>query len=284
MQYLENRGIYMDKIIINNFELFGNHGVFKEEKLLGQKFILSIELSLDLSSAGKTDNLTSTVHYGELMAEIEELFQRTSYDLIEKAAEEVSTYILKSYNIVKSVSVELKKPFAPTGKHVDYVSVKLIRQWSTAYISMGSNIGNKEEYIKKAKELINKNPYCKITKEANMYITEPVGYEDQDDFLNTAIEVRTILNINELMDVLLEIEMELKRERLIKWGPRTIDLDIIFFEDMITSSGNAIVPHPRMQERLFVLEPLCDIIPNMIHPLLKKRIIDMKEHILNIGL
>jgi dihydroneopterin aldolase/2-amino-4-hydroxy-6-hydroxymethyldihydropteridine diphosphokinase len=85
MQYLENRGIYMDKIIINNFELFGNHGVFKEEKLLGQKFILSIELSLDLSSAGKTDNLTSTVHYGELMAEIEELFQRTSYDLIEKS-------------------------------------------------------------------------------------------------------------------------------------------------------------------------------------------------------
>lgn len=267
----------MDKIYIKNLELFGNHGVFKEEKKLGQKFILSMELFLNTSEAGKTDDLSKTVHYGELIHDIEKVFKKNSYDLIEKAAEEVALYILKSYDLINKARIILKKPFAPIGMPVEYVSVDITRQWHTAYISMGSNIGDKLKYIEDAKKLIRDNIYCKINKEAKIYETDPVGYEEQDKFINTAIEVKTILSPKELIALLLDIETKLKRERIIRWGPRTIDLDILLFDDIITDDEIVIIPHPRMHERSFVLDPLSDIAPYKIHPLINKRIIDMKE-------
>ncbi|HAG42200.1 MAG TPA: dihydroneopterin aldolase, partial [Clostridium sp.] len=103
----------MDKIYIKDLEIFANHGYFQEEKKLGQKFILSFELDLDLSGAGEEDNLDKTVHYGILCEEIEKEFTKTSYDLIEKAAEEIVNFILLKYEAVDKVKLKLKKPWAP---------------------------------------------------------------------------------------------------------------------------------------------------------------------------
>ncbi|WP_291579849.1 2-amino-4-hydroxy-6-hydroxymethyldihydropteridine diphosphokinase [Clostridium sp. UBA6640] len=270
----------MDKIYIKDLEIFANHGYFQEEKKLGQKFILSFELDLDLSGAGEKDDLDKTVHYGILCEEIEKEFTKTSYDLLEKAAEEIVNFILLKYEAVNKVKLKLKKPWAPVRKHLDYVAIEIERQWHKAYIAIGSNLGDKEKNIREALEIISNSNHTKINKIAKYYNTEPVGYTDQDEFLNTAIEIKTLLNPKNLMKFLLEVEKSLKRERIIRWGPRTLDLDVIFYDDLISSDEEVIIPHPRMEERLFVLNPLCDIAPYKLHPILNKRIIDIRDSIL----
>lgn len=269
----------MDKIRLENIEIFANHGVFGEEKSLGQKFVLSLELELNTREAAISNDLTKSVHYGELTHAVEKEFQKESYDLIETASEKVAEYILQNYSLVKGVKVTLKKPWAPIARHLDFVAIEIYRKWHRVFISIGSNIGEKKENIKEAIGKISKLNTTEIIKEATLIETEPWGYEEQDTFVNGMIEIKTLLSPEELMKDLLKIELEMKRERVIKWGPRIIDLDIIMFDDLVTDNELVTIPHPRMEEREFVLEPLAEIAPNVIHPVLKKRVFKLLEEV-----
>ena len=269
----------MDKIHIKDLEIIGFHGAIPEEKVLGQKFILSFELDVDLRKAGKNDDLTKTVHYGELAQKVEEEFTKTSYDLIEKAAEEICEFVLLNYPLVKKVKLLLKKPWAPTRKHVEYVAVEIERKWNKVYIAAGSNLGNKEETLKEAIDKIDKRKDCVVTKVSNFYTTDPVGYEDQDKFVNCVFEIDTLQTPSELMDTLLEVEKDFKRERIIRWGPRTLDLDIIFYDDIISYDEHILIPHPRAHERQFVMKPMCDINPYYVHPIYRKRVMDISSEL-----
>ncbi|AYE35371.1 2-amino-4-hydroxy-6-hydroxymethyldihydropteridine diphosphokinase [Clostridium septicum] len=269
----------MDKLYLENIEIFANHGVFQEEKNLGQKFIISLELKLDTREAAITGDLTKSVHYGELCHKIEEEFQKESYDLIETVAEKVAEFILFNYKLVKEVKVTLKKPWAPINRHLDYAAIEIVRGWHKAYIALGSNIGGKEHNIKEAINRIKENKNITVSKVSNLIETEPWGFEDQDTFINGVIEVETILSPKELIKTLLSIENDMKRERILRWGPRIIDLDIIFYDDLISNDEEVIIPHPRMEEREFVLEPLNEIAPNMLHPILNKRVFQLLRDI-----
>ena len=269
----------MDKIHIKDLEIIGFHGAIAEEKVLGQKFVLSFELDVDLRQAGKNDDLTKTVHYGELAQKVEEEFTKTSYDLIEKAAEEICEFVLLNYPLVKKVKLLLKKPWAPTRKHVEYVAVEIERKWNKVYIAAGSNLGDKEETLKEAIYKIDKRKDCVVTKVSNFYTTDPVGYEDQDQFVNCVFEIDTLQTPSELMDTLLEVEKDFKRERIIRWGPRTLDLDIIFYDDIISYDEHILIPHPRAHERQFVMKPMCDINPYYVHPIYRKRVMDISSEL-----
>lgn len=269
----------MDKMYIKDLEVYAHHGVFQEEKTLGQRFLISIELFLNLRQAGITDDITKTVHYGELCHRVEEEFKRENYDLIEKATEKVAEFILLNYDLVQRVRVKIKKPWAPIGRPLKYAAVEIDREWHTAYIGVGGNMGDKEKNVKMALEFISNSYGTKITKTSKFYDTKPVGYLEQEDFLNCAIEVKTLLNPLELVRFLLSIEKELKRVRVIRWGPRTVDLDVLLYDNVISSIEEIILPHPRMQERMFVLEPMSDIAPYAIHPILNKTIIQMKKEL-----
>lgn len=269
----------MDKIHIKDLEIIGFHGAIPEEKVLGQKFVLSFELDVDLRQAGKNDDLTKTVHYGELAQKVEEEFTKTSYDLIEKAAEEICEFVLLNYPLVKKVKLLLKKPWAPTRKHVEYVAVEIERKWNKVYIAAGSNLGDKEETLKEAIYIIDKRKDCVVTKVSNFYTTDPVGYEDQDQFVNCVFEINTLQTPRELMDTLLEVEKDFKRERIIRWGPRTLDLDIIFYNDIISYDEHILIPHPRAHERQFVMKPMCDINPYYVHPIYRKRVMDISSEL-----
>ena len=269
----------MDKIHIKDLEIIGFHGAIPEEKVLGQKFVLSFELDVDLRQAGKNDDLTKTVHYGELAQKVEEEFTKTSYDLIEKAAEEICEFVLLNYPLVKKVKLLLKKPWAPTRKHVEYVAVEIERKWNKVYIAAGSNLGDKEETLKEAIYIIDKRKDCVVTKVSNFYTTDPVGYEDQDQFVNCVFEINTLQTPIELMDTLLEVEKDFKRERIIRWGPRTLDLDIIFYNDIISYDEHILIPHPRAHERQFVMKPMCDINPYYVHPIYRKRVMDISSEL-----
>lgn len=142
------------------------------------------------------------------------------------------------------------------------------------YIAFGSNIGDRYEIVKKALELIEKNK-MKIVKISNIYETEPYGYKDQPPFLNGAILVETELSCREVLNTLLDIEKQLGRERIIRWGPRTIDLDIIFYNSEVYNEEDLKVPHPDMHNRDFVLKPICDINPDFIHPIFNMTVLEL---------
>jgi dihydroneopterin aldolase/2-amino-4-hydroxy-6-hydroxymethyldihydropteridine diphosphokinase len=268
----------MDKMYIKDLEIYAYHGVNIEEKNMGQRFIVSLELWINLREAGQTDDLTKTVNYAELCHNIEKEFTKEKYDLIEKCAEELAQYVLLNYSSVKKVKILIKKPWAPIGKPLDYAAVEIERFWHRAYIGLGSNIGDKEENLNSALQLMNSGTTT-VEKVSSFYGTKPVGYEDQDNFVNCAAEIKTLLTPKELIKFLLHIEKELKRERIIRWGPRTIDLDVLLYDDIITSFEEIIIPHPRMHERLFVLKPLSDIAPYVLHPILNKRIMELEAQV-----
>ena len=269
----------MDKIFVEDLEVYGYHGVNPEEKAMGQRFLISMELILNLGKAGSSDDLNETVNYAELCHSVEEEFKKNKYNLIEKAAEELCKYILERYEIVKKIKLSIKKPWAPIGKPLKYAGIEIEREWHIVYIALGSNMGDKENNIRKAIEAINDLENTRTLKTSSLYETKPVGYLDQDNFLNCVIEIKTLLSEEKLLTSLLDIEKNLKRERIIKWGPRTIDLDIIFYDNIITSSEDIVIPHLRMHERLFVLKPLCEIAPYIVHPLLNKRVVDLMEEL-----
>lgn len=129
----------------------------------------------------------------------------------------------------------------------------------TAYLSIGSNMGDREENLRSAIDLLNADEAIEVTKCANIYETEPVGYDDQPYFLNTCLELKTSLDPYSLLKVCQKIENDLHRVRIIRNGPRTIDLDILLYDDLISYDPILTIPHPRMYERAFVLYPLKDI-------------------------
>ncbi len=146
----------------------------------------------------------------------------------------------------------------------------------TAYVAFGSNMGEKENYIKKALEKIEERG-MKIIKVSSIYETEPYGVLDQDSFLNGVVKIETNLTPEDLIGELLNIEKQLDRVRERRWGPRTIDLDIIFYDDLIINEKDLVIPHKDMENREFVLKPLCDIDENFIHPVLKKSVRELYD-------
>ncbi|MHB8844427.1 MAG: 2-amino-4-hydroxy-6-hydroxymethyldihydropteridine diphosphokinase [Nitrospirota bacterium] len=136
----------------------------------------------------------------------------------------------------------------------------------TAYIGIGSNVGDRELHCRKAIELLGEAE--QVTAVSSFYRTEPVGYEEQEDFINAVAAVETDRSPEELLDLCRLIEDRLGRKRGIRWGPRTADLDILLYGDRVVNLPGLVVPHPRMAERKFVLVPLVEIAPDVVQPVL----------------
>jgi len=140
------------------------------------------------------------------------------------------------------------------------------------YIGVGSNIGDPAANCRRAIEAIVSEEKNRLLKCSPLYRTEPVGKEDQDWFVNGAVAVETSFRPRELMECLLKIERGMGREREERWGPRVIDLDILFYGGEVVREEDLQIPHPRLHERRFVLIPLNDLAPDLYHPLLAKTI------------
>jgi 2-amino-4-hydroxy-6-hydroxymethyldihydropteridine diphosphokinase len=145
-----------------------------------------------------------------------------------------------------------------------------------AYIALGSNLGERELNLLRAVAEIGKLPSCRITGLSQFYETSPVGVTDQPLFLNAVLRVATGLSPHDLLDRLQHIENAVfARTRAVRWGPRTIDLDLLLYGSEVIKDDALTVPHPHMAERLFVLRPLCDIAPDLMHPVLGVRISEL---------
>ncbi|MEI7475015.1 MAG: 2-amino-4-hydroxy-6-hydroxymethyldihydropteridine diphosphokinase [bacterium] len=155
---------------------------------------------------------------------------------------------------------------------------------SIAYIGLGSNIGDRLGYIQQSCKMLNDIEGIQVVECSSFYETEPFGYKEQEWFVNAIVIVKTELSAENLLDVCADIEKRLGRDRQkqkIQWGPRTVDLDILFFDDKIISTSFLQVPHPRVHLRAYALVPLLEIAANYVHPVLKKTIEKLHDDLEN---
>ena len=145
----------------------------------------------------------------------------------------------------------------------------------TAFISIGSNIGNRLDNCKKAIKDLADGEEVKLIKTSSFYETEPWGEIEQGWFINCVIEIETVLDAYRLFSVIRKVEEGFKRKRVKKGGPRIIDLDVLFFDREIINTEGLTIPHPLLHKRRFVLMPLNEIAPDLVHPVFKKSVADL---------
>lgn len=268
-----------DQIRIEELEIYSHHGVYKEEKVLGQKFLVSAILYTDTKRAGVSDCIEYSVDYGEVCRRIAEIMEKNTFDLIECAAETIAKRLLLDFPRIHHLEVEVKKPWAPIGMPMESVAVKIARGWHRVYLGVGSNMGDRMEYINNAIDIIETQEDTKVIHVSGLIETKPYGGVAQDDFLNGCIAVETLKEPFELLDFLMDVEKQQGRVRTVHWGPRTLDLDILMYDDLVMNERELTIPHREMHKRMFVLEPLAEIAPYLMHPLLRKTVSELKETI-----
>lgn len=272
-----------DFISIKNLKVFAHHGVLPEEKENGQDFYLNAKVYVDMRKAGQTDQLADALNYDLLCTFLAEVFEECDYDLIEAAAEYTVQEIMVQFSEIQAMELEVRKPHAPVMYQPEDISVTIYREWHRVYISFGSNFENARGYINEALIML-REPYATRNGiKSNLYKTKPYGPVEQDDFVNGCFQMETYMEPEELIHYIREIEDYFERDRSIHWGPRPIDLDIVFFDDYVYSSDMVTIPHVDMQNRMFVLQPLSELCPNFRHPVTGKTVSQMKQELIEKG-
>lgn len=257
-----------DYIKITGLQIYAHHGVLPEEKEHGQDFFINARLYYDMRKPGNSDRIEDALNYAECCQFMTKIFTERNFDLIEAAAEHLCRELLLQFPLLHGIELELRKPHAPIGLPFGDVSVTMTRSWHRAYIAFGSNMGDREKWIHGGIETLRQNPDIRNIRVSQRITTKPYGPVEQEDFLNGCLELETLLSPEDLLKLLHRIEADAGRKREIHWGPRTLDLDIIFYDKLVYESEDLLIPHVDMQNREFVLQPLAELCPNYRHPLL----------------
>lgn len=269
----------MDQIRIKNLEVYAYHGVLPEEREKGQKFYVNASLDTDTRQAGQRDDLRLSVDYGAVCQVIHTAMTERAFRIIEAAAEHVAETVLLRFSNLKSLDLEVYKPDAPIGLPFETVSVRITRGWKQVFLSVGSNLGDKRAQIEHAVLQLQKEPKLRGVTCSSLIETEPYGGVEQDQFLNGAIRLETLLTPMELLELLHRLEQEAGRTREVRWGPRTLDLDILFYEGVVMDRQELTIPHRDLQNRSFVLEPMAELAPYYQHPISGKTILQMLDEL-----
>ena len=258
-----------DKITIAQLAVTTPHGVLAHEKREPQRFFVDIVIECDLSSAGTSDDLGRTISYADVAQDAERIMLQPPVDLIESLAEQIAASVL-ARPAAEAVEVTVHKPDAPAG--VDFSSIGLTgpavtvrrEQHRPVVIALGANLGNRVRTLESAVRSLGRIEGLALTEVSGLFETDPVGGPAQPDYLNAVAVGTTRLAPWTLLDRLHEIEAGRGRTREIRWGARTLDLDLIQIgdpdadTDLRFGSEQLTLPHPRAAERAFVLAPWLD--------------------------
>jgi len=250
-----------DRIHLRGVEAFGYHGVLPDEKRDGQPFVVDVVMELDLATAGGSDELDDTVSYAEIAGEVVARITGPSFDLIERLAEVVADDVLR-HRLVDAATVTVHKPQAPVGHPFTDVAVEVHRTRGVpVVVALGANLGDARATLESAVRAVAGLPGMRVRAVSPLVETDPVGGPEQPAYLNAVLVGDTTLDPDDLLRRLHEIEADHGRTREVRWGARTLDLDLI--QVGTPASGSEVrrkdpaltLPHPRAHERGFVLVP-----------------------------
>lgn len=255
----------LDTIHLKDLRYFSHVGVFPEEKADGQYFVLDIDLFFSAPlKAVDSDLLEDSVSYADVYDLVEKLVTGARYDLIERLAGAVADLVLDRFSC-SAVRVTVKKPEAPIDGEFAYMGITITRhkkqevEGKTVYIGLGGNLGEREATLRQALIDLERHAHVEVTAVSSLYETKAWGVTDQPDFLNAVAKLSTSLDPFALLHVLQTIETRHGRVRDLRWGARTLDLDILEIEETTIESPTLDVPHPRITERAFVMIPLAEV-------------------------
>ena len=247
----------------------GYHGVFAEERREGQDFVVDVVMSLDLGPAGASDDLGDTVSYADIAADVVADIEGEPLDLIEALAARIADSVLR-YPRVEGVEVTVHKPQAPVGVPFGDVRVRIARERrAPVVIALGSNLGDSEETLAEAVARL-RGAGVDVSSPLRRYVTVPVGGPEQPDYVNAVVTGTTGRSPWSLLAAMHEIEADLGRVREVRWGPRTLDLDLVQYgdpavaSDVVLDEERLTLPHPRAHERAFVLVPWLAVDPDAV--------------------
>jgi dihydroneopterin aldolase/2-amino-4-hydroxy-6-hydroxymethyldihydropteridine diphosphokinase len=239
-------------------------GVLPHEREGEQPVQVDIDLEVDLAEAGLTDNLVDTANYGAIAEAVSEVVRMSSDVLLERLVARIAERCLQ-FDHVEVADVRLTKLRPPIAENLDSTAVRIVRSRvdmkiparHRAIVALGSNLGDRVAYLRFGLERLSN-----VVAQSQVFETDPVGGPDnQGPYLNMVAVIDTDLDPYAMLRRLLQIEAEAHRVRIERWGPRTLDLDLLFYDDITINSEELIVPHPRFAERRFVLEPLSEVAP-----------------------
>ncbi|MDD7267962.1 MAG: 2-amino-4-hydroxy-6-hydroxymethyldihydropteridine diphosphokinase [Lachnospiraceae bacterium] len=254
----------MDQISIKGLSVYAYHGVLPSEQQLGQTFLIDCCFLVDSSLCD--DNIEKTVHYGRVSTDIVTFCREQRFDLLETLANRLALHLLQRYPRMEEVRLTVHKPHAPIVATFSDVAVTATRGRHICYLGLGSNLGDREAFLRLAESELAADEYIEVLASSSCRETKPYGVTDQPDFLNAALKIRTLYDPQELLRVCQRIEAQAGRQRLRHWGERTLDIDILLYDDLICHREGLQLPHPEIGRRSFVLEPLIELDPYLIHP------------------
>jgi dihydroneopterin aldolase/2-amino-4-hydroxy-6-hydroxymethyldihydropteridine diphosphokinase len=257
-----------DRIVLRGLRGRGRHGVLAFERERSQDFLVDAILDVDVRAAAASDDLAATVDYGALAQRLVEIVEGEPVDLIETLAERLAT-VCTAQAGVRSAEVTVHKPHAPVGVPFADVAVTVVRAPVTvrrAVLALGTNLGDRAATLRGAVRALAAQPGLELVAVSPAYETVPVGGPDQGDYLNAVVVVDTDLPAVELLAAGHRVEAAYDRTRDIRWGPRTLDVDVVVVGDERRADGRLVLPHPRAHERAFVLAPWADIDPAAVLP------------------
>ncbi|MCI2049192.1 MAG: 2-amino-4-hydroxy-6-hydroxymethyldihydropteridine diphosphokinase [Lachnospiraceae bacterium] len=264
--------VFRDRIQIDGLRIFAHHGVYPEETEKGQHFVIDAVIETCFDRAASTDDLGDTVNYGTAAEFLASFLTEHTYSLLEKAAQEACLELLMRFPAADSCTLRIRKPEAPIRLEFESVSVSVKRSYHRVFLSAGANLGDREGTILKAVEELRADPHDRRTDCSELIETAPYGVTDQPAFLNCAVLLETLYSPAELLAQLHRLENEAGRRRERHWGPRTLDLDIVFYDSEIIGTPELAIPHPDFANREFVLGPVASLNPNFRDPLSGKTV------------
>lgn len=268
----------MDEIFIKGLEVSACHGCNPEEKITPQKFVISAVLGLDFSGAAKTDDVTETAHYGHIMRLISGYCANNCFNLIEKLADGLAREILLFCEngkapLVRSVRLTVEKPQAPVAYPFETLGVTVERARHTVALSLGCNLGDRRATLKNAVERLAEDRCVRLVSTSSVMETAPFECSlVQPDYMNLAVLLETVYSPVELLDFTESVEREFGRSEKGQRAARTLDVDIVCFDNLVLDTPRLTLPHADMHRREFVLKPLAEIYSCWRHPVLGKTV------------
>lgn len=252
-----------DHITLTGLRARGRHGVLAEEKVLGQEFVVDLVLEIDLAQAAATDDLATTVSYAEVAETVHALVGGEPWDLIEALAGQIGHRLLDDHLRLTSVEVTVHKPSAPIPVPFGDVSVTVVsRRDVPVVIALGANLGDPVAVLADAERRLRRVRGLRVESRSELWETDPVGGpEGQPPYVNAVVTGRTRLSPHALLAALHRIEDDHGRTREVRWGARTLDLDLIAYGDARSDDPALLLPHPRAHERAFVVVPWAEADP-----------------------